>query len=245
MIYQLATTGLAAYYNVKEGLEDDHLEDISESGIGINLVGSSDITWNAEDGALVIPKEESKMTISDVESGVLTGGNLTLEFIAKFNPEVDSGVREIIGNDNSLFRLSNSMITIRMYNDAEQYKEYHIPLVPGARVIDNKYHVFSLVTDPIDGKIKFYIDGVLSSFDMTLTGLTNLYTLFGSTDNIVLGGDGDSLGFVGRLKAFRIYDRALTESEIKANAKVKAELWQRDVQSLSAKLVTTFDMGGV
>jgi type IV pilus assembly protein PilA len=75
---------------------------------------------------------------------------------------------------------------------------------------DNNWHLYIVIVDVRTKMVKIYIDGVVVASD-TYTG-----NLLNSTDTFYIGGSGTSYNFLGAVDDIRVYNRALSDTEIKS-----------------------------
>lgn len=205
-VFDNLNAGLVAYYPFNGNANDESGN--GNDGVVDGAILTSDRFEN-ENSAFSFDGENDVLTISDhptlVGTNILTIStfiNLNTDnglrvIAAKYDPEGDREYQLSVENGYLRWWISNDGI-----NGAAFTSESQIDI--------NKWlHITSIFSN---GFISFYVDGILQ-FETD----TNIYTIYDGNSQISIGGSFDQSNyyFPGEMDDIRIYNRTLTETEIK------------------------------
>lgn len=212
------TSNLVALYEFNEG-NGNVVTDTSNNGSPLNLTiaDPSRVTWN--NGSLKIDQAtviDSVTSGAKIANAVMASNEMTIETWIKPDNDVQSGPARIVTMSNG-----TSERNFTLGQKAEQYdfrfrtdgtNTNGIPSVDSAHVVEtNKFvHLVYVRTD--DGQVRIYRDGCLETSSEIVGSTANWDTSF----KLSLGNEQSmNRAWLGELGSVAIYDRALSQMEVK------------------------------
>ena len=212
-------SSLVAYYKFDEGNGSISYDSSVNNKNGTLAIGSSSPTWDTNghlNKALNFDGNDSIRLANEIvsTSSIRVNG---ITYSAWIKPNNISGIQKIVGQKPSSgysdlasggLDISSGKARMIAYDDNVAYKY----ATGNTTLIPNRWYFITGIYNPLDKKIKIYVNG---KFDGGETSITTFNRLISNDYNLIGSHNFTSNFFNGLIDELKIYNYALTDDEIK------------------------------